>query len=92
MAKDSMYICPCCVGGGPLSQWRLPPLPGSKHGYSNFSLEILEYCNPSECIKKEQYYIDLLSPEYNLLKQAGSYEVIYVRTIPPAFFYKYKKN
>jgi group I intron endonuclease len=43
-----------------------------KYGYSNFSLEILEYCTPEECIKREQYYLDLLNPEYNILKIAGS--------------------
>jgi len=43
-----------------------------KHGYSNFQLEILEYCDPSEVILREQYYIDLLNPEYNILKVAGS--------------------
>jgi len=37
-----------------------------KYGYSNFSLEILEYCEPSKCIEREQYYIDLLKPEYNI--------------------------
>lgn len=43
-----------------------------KYGYSSFKLEILEYCNPSEVIAREQYYIDLLKPEYNILKVAGS--------------------
>jgi group I intron endonuclease len=43
-----------------------------KHGYSNFSLDILEYCEPNVLIKREQYYIDLLKPEYNILKVAGS--------------------
>jgi len=33
-----------------------------KYGYSNFSLEILEYVSLSELISKEQYYIDLLKP------------------------------
>lgn len=42
------------------------------HGFDNFKLEILEYCNPSELIEREQYYIDLLKPEYNILKVAGS--------------------
>ena len=39
-----------------------------KYGYSNFSLEILEYCEPSKCrvLEREQYYIDLLKPEYNI--------------------------
>jgi group I intron endonuclease len=43
-----------------------------KHGHSNFSLEILEYCEPSKVLEREQYYIDLLKPEYNILKTAGS--------------------
>jgi group I intron endonuclease len=43
-----------------------------KYGYSNFSLNILEYCEPDVLIKREQYYIDLLNPEYNILRIAGS--------------------
>lgn len=43
-----------------------------KYGYNSFSLEIIEYCDPSNCIEREQYYIDLLNPEYNILKTAGS--------------------
>ena len=43
-----------------------------KYGYSNFSLHRLEYCNKDETIKKEQHYINLLEPEYNILKKAGS--------------------
>lgn len=42
------------------------------HGFANFKLEILEYCEPSKLIEREQYYIDLLTPEYNILKIAGS--------------------
>ena len=37
-----------------------------KYGYSGFKLEILEYCDPSKCIEREQYYIDRLKPEYNI--------------------------
>lgn len=43
-----------------------------KYGYSNFQLEILEYSTNNETIIKEQYYLDLLNPEYNILKTAGS--------------------
>jgi len=43
-----------------------------KSGYSKFKLDILEYCDPSTIIEREQYYIDLLNPEYNILKVAGS--------------------
>lgn len=43
-----------------------------KYGYSNFSLEILEYCPAFLVISREQYYLDLFKPEYNILKIAGS--------------------
>jgi group I intron endonuclease len=45
------------------------------NGLSKFSLEILEYCgasSPSNIIEREQYYLDTLKPEYNILKIAGS--------------------
>lgn len=43
-----------------------------KYGYSSFRLEILEYCDPSVLISREQYYLDNLNPPYNILKIAGS--------------------
>ena len=43
-----------------------------KYGYSKFKLEIIEYCDKSNLLNREQYYIDLLNPEYNILKIAGS--------------------
>jgi len=43
-----------------------------KYGYSAFSLLILEYCDLLSVTKREQYYIDLLCPEYNLNQIAGS--------------------
>jgi group I intron endonuclease len=42
-----------------------------KHGYSNFSCpegKIWEYCEPSELLIREKYYIDLLGSEYNTVK------------------------
>ncbi len=33
-----------------------------KFGYSNFSLEILEYCEKSVLLEREQYYLDKLNP------------------------------
>lgn len=43
-----------------------------KHGFSNFSLEILEYCTVDNVLKREQYYLDKLKPEYNIVEKAGS--------------------
>jgi group I intron endonuclease len=51
------------------------------HGYSKFSLSILEYIDISGLSKsearklileREQFYIDNLSPEYNINPKAGS--------------------
>jgi len=42
------------------------------YGFENFSLEILEHCEPSNLIEREQHYLDHLKPEYNILKIAGS--------------------
>jgi group I intron endonuclease len=43
-----------------------------KYGYGNFTLDILEYCDVDILIEREQYYLDLLEPEYNILKAANS--------------------
>jgi group I intron endonuclease len=43
-----------------------------KYGYSNFYLTILEYCDPSKCIEREQYYINHFKPEYNISPTAGA--------------------
>src|SRR5213078_3855620 len=43
-----------------------------KYGYSNFSVTILEYCDKSDLIIREQYYFNKLNPQYNILKIAGS--------------------
>ena len=42
----------------------------AQQGYSAFTLEIIEYSE--EATSREQYYIDLFKPEYNILKTAGS--------------------
>lgn len=43
-----------------------------KYGLSNFSITILEYCEISDLVVREQYYFDILNPKYNTLKIAGS--------------------
>lgn len=43
-----------------------------KYGDESFKIEVLELCGLSNLIDREQYWIDLLLPEYNLLKIAGS--------------------
>ena len=43
-----------------------------KHGYSEFRLEILEYCEKDKVIEREQYYLDNLEHAYNILQIAGS--------------------
>ena len=43
-----------------------------QYGYHAFSLEILEYCKPTDLKQTEQKYMDLLEPAYNLIKTAGN--------------------
>lgn len=43
-----------------------------KYGFSSFRLEILEYCSVNELLKKEQHYMDLIKPKYNIVEIAGS--------------------
>jgi len=37
-----------------------------KHGYSNFSLTIIEYCEVSDLLIREKHYWGILNPEYNI--------------------------
>ncbi|MGM9986342.1 MAG: GIY-YIG nuclease family protein [Bacillaceae bacterium] len=41
-----------------------------KYGKENFEIEILELCDRDELIEKEQYYYDILQPEYNKVRPA----------------------
>jgi hypothetical protein len=34
-------------------------------------LEILEYCDKNNVIEREQYYMDLIKPQYNIVEIAG---------------------
>jgi len=43
-----------------------------KYGYNNFLLAVLEYCPIEQLDEREQYWIDLLQPDYNILKIAKS--------------------
>ena len=50
-----------------------------KYGLNNFSLEIIEYCDKTcarsyaavQLIEREQFYLDTLKSEYNILKIAA---------------------
>jgi len=43
-----------------------------KYDHSNFSLTILEYCEPEKCLERERYYQQTLNPEYNIAKEPGA--------------------
>lgn len=43
-----------------------------KYGYQNFSLTIIEFCEPEKCLKRESYYIKLLKVEYNISKNLAA--------------------
>lgn len=40
------------------------------HGAGSFKIRVLENCSSSDLIVKEQYYIDLLKPDYNIKPNA----------------------
>jgi group I intron endonuclease len=42
------------------------------HGYSNFTLKVLEFCDSALLLKRENYYFKLIVPEYNIAKDATS--------------------
>jgi group I intron endonuclease len=42
------------------------------YGESNFRFSVLEECLPEKCIEREQYFIDIFDPEYNICRMAGS--------------------
>ena len=44
-----------------------------KYGRNNFSLIILEYTNKDNLIRSEQYWIDSITPGYNILTTAGNW-------------------
>jgi len=58
----------CCVDS------KLRPIEKAllKYGPANFTLEVIVYCDKKELIQTEQYYLNLLAPEYNVLKHAYS--------------------
>lgn len=44
----------------------------NQYGEQTFCFKIIEKCAPDQCIIREQYYIDTLRPQYNILQVAGS--------------------
>jgi group I intron endonuclease len=42
------------------------------HGHDKFTIYILETCNSKDLVVREQYYFNLLTPIYNILKFASS--------------------
>jgi group I intron endonuclease len=43
-----------------------------KYTQDNFIISLIEACDKKDLIKREQYYIDLLKPKYNICPTAGS--------------------
>lgn len=47
----------------------------NKYGESLFEFSIVELCGVENLLNREQYYIDILSPEYNQTAIAGKIEM-----------------
>jgi len=54
MSNSSMLICRALI----------------KYGYSNFRLEVLEYCTTDERFARENHYIKVCLPEYNIVQES----------------------
>lgn len=44
----------------------------NKYGAENFKFEIVEFCEKSLLVEREQYYFDILNPKYNVCRVASS--------------------
>jgi group I intron endonuclease len=44
----------------------------NKYNLQDFIFIVFEYCEPKDLISQEQFYLDALKPQYNILKTAGS--------------------
>jgi len=44
----------------------------NKYNLQDFIFIVFEYCEPEDLISREQFYLDALEPEFNILKVAGS--------------------
>ena len=44
----------------------------NKYGKDNFKFEIIEICEKEKLIEREQYYLDILNPNYNVCKRTDS--------------------
>ena len=43
-----------------------------KYDYSNFSFEIIEYCEKAITLERENYYLKTLKPDYNVSVDAAA--------------------
>lgn len=44
----------------------------NKYGENSFLFEALEECSKTDCLIREQFYLDTVKPEYNICKVAGN--------------------
>jgi group I intron endonuclease len=42
------------------------------YGITVFRFDVIEYCDKTQLIEREQFFIDTLHPEYNIMPKAGS--------------------
>lgn len=42
----------------------------NKYGKESFEFKVIEHCDKEDCIKREQYYLDLYKPYYNICLNA----------------------
>lgn len=51
----------------------------NKYGEGNFKVELIEECNNEQLRDREQYYIDILNPKYNIIKNITRRKIIEIK-------------
>lgn len=49
----------------------------NKYGKDSFMFEVLEYCNLEVLYQREQYFIDTMNPEYNIVRKVVDHGKVY---------------
>lgn len=44
----------------------------NKYGEENFEFVVIERCSAEKCLEREQFYMDLLNPAYNMAKKSNN--------------------
>lgn len=53
----------------------------NKYGEDNFDFNVIEICDKDSLLNREQYYMDIVKPEYNIRTEARSHRIEFTEEI-----------